>query len=103
MAEAERRALPKMRLHLGVQVAENFVGGEHHHDVGRFDGRFEEIDLKPCRLGLGRACRAAAKPDHDVDSAVLEVKRLCPALVAVAENGDSLACERPGIDVGVSE
>ena len=58
---------------------------------------------KPGGLGLDRASRAAAKPDDDVDPAVLEVQRLRPALVAVAEDRDALARQRRGVDVGVAE
>ena len=50
-----------------------------------------------------RASRAAAQPDDDVDAAVVEVERLRAALVAVAEDGDALAGERRGIDVGVAQ
>ena len=64
------------------------------------DRVFDQRDLEPGGLGLGRAAGAAAKADDDVDAAVVEVQRLRAALVAVADDRDPLAGERRGIDVG---
>jgi hypothetical protein len=103
VAEAQRRAMPEMRFDLPVKRAVDLVGGEHHHDVGGFDRFLDQIDSKGRRLGLDGASRSSAQADDDIDPAVVEVQRLGAALIAIADNRHSLACERCGIHVGVAQ
>src|SRR5258708_27010160 len=64
---------------------------------------FDEGGTEPGGLGLDRPAGSAAKPDDNVDLAVLEIERLGAALVAIAEDRNALARERGRVDVGVAE
>ena len=103
MAEAERGAFAQVRLDLAIKRPVDLVGREHHHHVGRATASSTSAVSSPAAFGFDRASRPAAQADDDVDAAVVEVERLRAALVAVAEDGDALAGERRGIDVGVAD
>jgi hypothetical protein len=53
------------------------------------------------RLRFEPAARSAAQADYDVNSAVVKVQRLRPALIAIPKDRHALAGERRRIDVGV--
>lgn len=80
----------------------DLVRRQHHHDVGRAHRIFDRCSLKPGRCHFGFCCRRAPEAHNDVNSAVVKVQRLCPALVAVTQNGDPFALQRRGIDVRVT-
>ena len=101
MAEAERRAVTQARLDFAIERRVDFVGREHHHHVGRANCILDQRGLEPSGFGFDRAPRAAAQADDHVDPAVVKVERLGAALIAVTEDGDALAGERRGVDVGI--
>ena len=69
----------------------------------RCGGLLDQCHFQSGFLGRLGAAGRTTKPDDYVDAAVLEVQRLRPALVAVAENGDALPRERGHVDVAVAE
>ena len=103
MAETERRARAEIRLDFPVKRRMDFIRREHHDDIGRCHGTFDQGSTEARSFNLDCAPRAAAKPDDHVDPAIVKVERLGAALVAVAEDGDALARQRSRIDVGVAQ
>jgi len=103
VAEAERRPLAEVRLDHLVEVAQNLVGRQQHRHVGRCRGLLDQGGLQPGSLGQPRACRSAAKSDDDIHAAVAQVERLCPPLVAEADDRDPFALDRGGVDVGLAQ
>ena len=75
VGEHQRRALFHVAVQmLAVDVALQFVGGQHHHDVGPFRGLggFHHLEAGGLRL-LGGG-RALAQRDGDVlDAGILQV------------------------------
>ena len=61
VAEAERCAFAQVRLDLAIERGVDLVGREHHDDVGRRDGVFEQSGLQPGGFGFERASGAAAQ------------------------------------------
>ena len=85
---------------LAVDVALQFVRGQHHHEVGPFGGvrHLKHLEAGGLRL-LGRG-RALAQRNGDVlDPGILQVQRMGVALAAIADDGDLLALDE--IDVGI--
>ena len=101
--EHQRRAV----LHVGVQmlaidVALQFVGRQHHHDVGPFGGLGHLHDLELLGLGLLHAGRALAQRHRDVlDAGIAQIERVGMALAAVADDGDLLALDQVQVGVAV--
>ena len=103
MAEADRAAVADARLDFLVDAAERLVGGEEHDDVGRAQRLPRPARPRgPASSAVARAAGRPAEPDDDVDPAVLEVERLRPALVAVAEDGDALARRAASMSMSLS-
>jgi hypothetical protein len=100
--EHQRRAV----LHIlgemvAIDVALQFVGGEHHHHVGPFGGVGHLHDLEFLGLGLLHAAGGLAQGDRDLlHAAVAQVQRMGVALAAVADDGDLLALDQ--VQVGVA-
>ena len=90
MAEADRAAVADAGLNFLVDAAERLVGGQEHDQIGGCSGFLDQRDFQSGFLGRPCAAGRPTKPDDHVDSAVLEVQRLRPALVAVTENSDAL-------------
>ena len=100
--EHQRRAL----LHVGrkfvaVDVGLQFVGRQHHHDVGPFGrARRRPCTLMPSASAFLAEARAGAQRDRDLlDAAVAHVEQMRMALAAVADDRDLLALDE--IEIGV--
>ena len=93
------------RLHVGgqlvaVDVALQFVGRQHHDDIGPFGGIRHGHDLQALALGLLGGGRAGAQRDDDVlDAGIAHVQHMGMALGAVADDGDLLALDE--VEVGI--
>ena len=100
--EHQRRAV----LHIGVQmvaidVALQFVGRQHHHDVGPFGGLGDLHHLELLAFRLLHAGRGFAQRHGDLfDAGIAQVQRMGMALAAIADNGDLLALDQ--VQVGVA-
>ena len=102
VGEQQRRALLHVVVQmLAIDVALQFVRGQHHHHVGPLGGLGDFHHLEAGGLGLLRGGRALAQRDGDVlDAGILQVQRMGMALAAVADDDDLLALDQ--IDVGVA-
>ena len=104
--EAVREQQGRALLHVAVQalaidVALQFVGREHHHDVGPFGGFGDFHGLEARAFGLLDALRTLAQRDHDVlDATVAHIERMSVALAAITNDGDLLALDQ--VEVGVA-
>ena len=99
--EQQRRAL----LHVGrefvaVDVRLQFVGREHHHDIGPFGGADDVEHLDAFGFGLLGGGRTRAQRHGDVlHAAVAHVEEMGVTLAAVTDDGDLLALDQ--IEIGV--
>ncbi len=102
MREHQRRAVLHVVVQMiAVDVALQFVGGQHHHEVGPFGGLGDFHHLEACGLGLLGGGRALAQRDRDVlDAGILQVQRVGMALAAIADDADLLALDE--VQVGVA-
>ena len=102
VGEHQRRALLHVVVQvLAVDVALQFVGGQHHHEVGPFGGLGDFHHLEAGGLGLLGGGRALAQRDGDVlDAGILQVQRMGVALAAIADDDDLLALDQ--VQVGVA-
>ena len=83
-----------------VDFALQFVGRQHHDDIGPFGGLGHLHDLQPGAFRLGGGGRALAQRHRHVrNAAFLEIQGVGEALAAIADNGDVLAFDQ--IKVGV--
>ncbi len=100
--EHQRRAVfHVLGKRLAIDVALQFVGREHHHDVGPFGGFRHFHDLEFLGLGLLDAGGGLAQSDRDLlDAAVAQIERVGVALAAIADNGDLFALDQ--VQVGVA-
>ena len=100
--EQQRRAV----LHVGVQViavdvALQFVGRQHHHDVGPLGGLGDFHHLEAGGFRLLGGGRSLAQRDGDfLDAGILQVQRMGVALAAIADDADLLALDQ--VQVGVA-
>ena len=101
VGEEQQRARLQIRRDLiGVDLALQLVGRQHHDDVGPFGGLGDGHDLEAGAFRLGGRGGAGAQRDRDfLDAGFLEIERMREALAAVADDGDLLAFDQ--IDVGV--
>ena len=92
-------------LHVGskfvaIDVGLQFVGRQHHHDVGPFGGAGDVQHLDAFGFGLLGGGRTGPEGDRDVlDTAVTHVEQMGVALAAVADDGNRLAFDE--IEVGI--
>ena len=103
MRDGERRAFPHIVAQLvGVELRLQFVGGQHHDDVGPF-GRFGiGHDLEAGVLGLLRRGRAGAQRHDDVlDAAVAQIVGVGVALAAIADDRDLFRLDQVHIRIAV--
>ena len=85
-----------------VDVGLQFVGDEHHDDVGPFGGVGDvDITLRPSPCAFLAGAGALAQRDDDVfHAAIAHVERMSMALAAVADDGHLLALDQ--VQVGVA-
>jgi hypothetical protein len=105
VCEDERCALLHVVVHVvAIDVALQFVRGEHHHQVGPLGGLGDFHHLEAGGFRLLRGGRALAqRNDHVLDAGVLEVQRMGMALAAVADDADLLALDQVQVGVFVVE
>ena len=102
VGEHKRRALLHVVVQvLAVDVALQFVGGEHHDEVGPFGGLgdFHHLEAGGFRL-LGRGRTLAERNGDFLDAGILQVERMGVALAAIADDDDLLALDQ--VQVGVA-
>ncbi len=101
VGEQQRRA----RLHVGfkaltINIGLQFVGRQHHDDVGPFGGFGHFHDLEALAFALGGGGRALAQgDDHVLHAGFAHVEHMGMALRAVADDRDLLALDE--VDVGI--
>ena len=87
---------------VAVDVALQFVGGQHHHEVGPFGGLgdFHHLEAGGLRL-LGRGRTLAQRNGHFLDAGILQVQRVGVALAAIADDDDLFALDQVQIGVAI--
>ena len=81
-------------------VALQFVGRAHHHEVGPFRRVGDRHHLLAGLLGLGGGAGARPERDHDLlDAGIAEVLRMGMPLAAIADDGDLLRLDQ--IEIGI--
>ena len=84
-----------------VDVGLQFIGGEHHDDVGPLGGLGHLHGLELLALSLLDAGRALAQGDrHILHAAIAQIEDMGVPLAAVADHGHLLALDQ--IDVGIT-
>jgi len=100
--EAERRAFLEVGFHgVAVDLRDDFVGHQHHHDVGAFHRLGDFLDLESGGLGLLPRIAVLEHADGDFHAGVVQVLRVGVALRAVADDGDFLAFDEGEVGVFV--
>jgi hypothetical protein len=100
--EHQRRTLLHVVVQmLAVDVALQFVGGEHHDEVGPFGGfgDFHHLEAGGLRL-LGRGRALAERNGHFLDAGILQVQRVGVTLTAIADDDDLFALDQ--VQVGIT-
>ena len=103
--EAVREEQRRSVLHVGreiglVDVGLEFVGRQHHHDVGPFGGIRHGHHLEALGFGLLGRRGAFAQRHHDIlDAGIPHVQDMGMALAAVADDRDFLALDQ--IEIGI--
>jgi hypothetical protein len=95
VAEEEGLALGEVRLDVGLVNATDFgVGNGDEDDVAQLHGFGGVIDFEAFFFGDFAALAAGIQTDDDIGAAFLEVKGVCMALGAKADDGAGFAFQR---------
>jgi len=100
--EHQRRALFHVVVQvLAVDVALQFIRGEHHHEIGPFGGLgdFHHLEAGGLRL-LGRGRALAERNGHFLDAGILQVQCVGVTLTAIADDDDLFALDQ--VQVGIT-
>ena len=102
MREHQRGALFHVVVQmLAVDIALQFIGGEHHDKVRPFGGIGDFHHFEAGGLGFFGGSRALAQRDGDIlDAGILQVQRMGVALAAIADDDDLFALDQ--VQVGVA-
>jgi hypothetical protein len=100
--EGDRRTVPDIGSNfVAIDVGLQLVRRRHHHQVSPFRHVGDRHDLEPVGLDLLGGRRAGLEADGDLlDTGLLQVERMRPALRSVADDGHLLALDE--IEIGVA-
>lgn len=104
MGEEQRVAGLEVRFDgLGVHLALDVIGDQHHDEVRLLAGLLGADD--PQALGLGALTAAAAlvQADADVDAGIAQGQRVGVALAAEADHGNAAVLNNGQVGIGVVE
>ena len=82
-----------------VNVGNEFVGQQNHHDIGALGRLFDGFDRKTGVLSLGPGRTALTKTDNDIAAGVVQVQGVCVTLAAVTNDGDLFTLDKRKIGV----
>ncbi len=101
--DRERGALAHVRAQfVVVEPGLQFIGRQHHDDVGPFRRLGIGQDLEPGSLGLRRRGRTRPQRDDDIlDAAVAQIVGVRVALAAIADDRDLLRLDQVHIRIAV--
>jgi len=84
---------------VAIQILLRKIRHQHGNEVRASHRDLGDCNLEAVTTGLQPTLAALAQPDHDVEAAVLEIKRMGATLAAISEHGKPCALQGLAVDI----